>query len=102
MSSSKFPLTVKVFPLKVAVPLSDSELTEVVEVFVVETVTEEIFVVEVLPEELFAVELLLLEVLLAEELLVEKEKVEPEEMAVKGSDNGDEDESIRETMKYNG
>ena len=39
---------------------------------------------------------------IAEELLVEKEKVEPEEMAVKGSDNGDEDESIRETMKYNG
>ena len=36
------------------------------------------------------------------QMFIEKEKVEPEEMAVKGSDNGDEDESIRETMKYNG
>ena len=37
-----------------------------------------------------------------EDLLVEKEKiVGQEEMAVKGSEVGDEDESIRETVKYN-
>ena len=35
-----------------------------------------------------------------EELLVNK--VNQEEIAVKGSENGDEDESIRETVKYNG
>ena len=38
-----------------------------------------------------------------EDLLVEKEekKVEQEEMAVKASENGDEDEDVREMVKYN-
>ena len=35
------------------------------------------------------------------EIFEEKEPAKQEEMAVKGSENGDEDESIRETMKYN-